>query len=745
MKKAFTALKNMTNKKANSTNKKDDVNKENIKDLVSTKKNKKQHKIKNKSNKLKNEKFSTSDLKFWKSMRNSKKNSLMRNLVKSTSFIIILSLLISNLTVFFITKNTVKDDFIASSKEILGQTKKYVELIETNIESSSMQILSDKKVTSSLTKKYDNEFDKYMGKKDVEEILKNISLNGMLSNIKSIYIIGESDYSPNTDGIGVSQEKIDKLKEEAWYKKVIKDDGKSSWTVPQKNLAANDDNLYISHVRSLKDSSSFKSCGILQINLAPEVFSNYLKDVNIGKNGYIYIVDKDGNVVSHKDVALLGKKLDLSYLSEINAAEEGTFKFKENGVNMFGVYTSLNDGNWKLIAAVPNSELASSSKVIGIATVIIILICIIISIIVAGFKSFQISKPINDIIGLTNELSNGNFTIESTSSNIYELNELNNNFNNMIKNLRSMFATTAELALATDESANNLLNISQEMKMSAEDINAASTQIATGSSEQTETAMTCVEVSNSFNYEISNSVNILNEANKASNDSKTAINESQAIVSNLNNTSYNNSQSMANVSNTIADLGNNTKDILTILSKIQDITEQTNLLALNASIEAARAGEAGRGFAVVAEEIRKLAEQSQKASMDIKKIIDNVNTSIKSSISISNEAQVAFKEELVQVNKTIEAFETLKVSIDNITDSMGNATNSIKLIDTGKDILNKYINEIAEISQRNTAATEEVTASIETQSTSNAEMYTLAKKLNENAHKLKEVVESFKY
>ncbi|MBU3112879.1 methyl-accepting chemotaxis protein [Clostridium lacusfryxellense] len=669
------------------------------------------------------------------------KKSLLRKLVSTTTAIVFFSLLFLGLVIFFIMKSKVTQEFKQSTDQILNQNKNYIELVNRNVENVSVQILSNPKYTNLFIEPIGDVYDGLVRKKEISDYLQSLNATNS-EHIKNIYIYNDKKLSGASNSGNVADEDIEKAKGEEWYKKAIELDGGSIWTKPSLNAKKE---MVISQVRVIKDLNSGINCGVLKIDVDLNVLTSTLIDTQIGKNGFMLIVNKNGDIITSKKKDQIGKKASEEYLPKIKSAKEGSFTYKAQNKNMFGVFSTSEKTEWKFVAVVPHNELYSMASSIGVYILIIMAVCIILSCIVSFFTTLQITKPINDIIELTKTLSRGSFLVKSEKYKILEINELSTYFNKMVLNLKDMILTTARITDKTNNSAIKLLSICEDLNMSSESISAAAGEIACGSTNQTEEAIRCVEISYNFNSEINKAVGGLNDVNKATSESVDIINKNNEAINTLSETSNNNSKAMVMVTDTINDLSNNTKDIIGILDKINNITVQTNLLALNASIEAARAGDAGRGFSVVANEIRKLAEESRASALQIKSIIDNVNTSIKKSINISSSAQVLFNKELEQVSKTVNAFSLIKISTENILVSMGNTKNSIEIIDRDKEVLNKSVNKISDISQKNTASTEEVTASLESQVIVSAEIYALAENLSDDSSNLKNLIDKFEF
>ena len=269
-----------------------------------------------------------------------------------------------------------------------------------------------------------------------------------------------------------------------------------------------------------------------------------------------------------------------------------------------------------------------------------------------------------------------------TGSMIDSLREMLNSFKKII------FGIT-ETSSALTKGADKINNASQEVADDAKKQSDATLIIATSVGQMT-TSINHISASCKIAQE--HMLSLVNLSEEGVTGVKTASLEIKHISTNVHD-----------ASKKIRDLEERAKHISSIANVIKEIAAQTNLLALNAAIEAARAGEQGRGFAVVADEVRKLAERTSSATVEIEKMIVDIQSDTANMVNIMDaslpqvEAGVRASDEaattLNQVKESIQAsFEQVSAIVDATLD-----------LSTTSDDISHRIDAIANMAEKTSA------------------------------------------
>ncbi len=362
------------------------------------------------------------------------------------------------------------------------------------------------------------------------------------------------------------------------------------------------------------------------------------------------------------------------------------------------------------------TDIQSRSMILIITLIIALIVAIVAAIVLALVIVRSITKPLSELNGSIQSLSEGDLHNEPQYESKDELGEISESLRKALATLQvyigdisvamKMMAEGDFNIYATEtfkgefeEIQTSIRDFSVRISQTLEQIGTASQNVAGGANQISDGAQAlsqgATEQASSVE-EISATVSEISAQVKDTADSANEINAQAGEVGDQIRQSNEKMQRMLNAMN---EINRESGNISNIIKTIDDISFQTNLLALNAAIEAARAGAAGKGFAVVADEVRDLASKSAGSAKEISDLISETLKSVEEGMQIAEETADALQ-------GVVSSVETIISSIGEITQNVQVESDSIEQVSTG-------IEQISSVVQTNSATAQESAATSE--------------------------------
>ncbi|MED0588410.1 methyl-accepting chemotaxis protein [Bacillus subtilis] len=374
-----------------------------------------------------------------------------------------------------------------------------------------------------------------------------------------------------------------------------------------------------------------------------------------------------------------------------------------------------------------------------IYTALLVAASILISIFIWLYITRNIVKPIIRMKESANHIAEGDLSNDMEPLNSKdELGDLNEALQKMVGNLRDIVGYSKDISSRVLSSSQVLATATNETRSGSKHITETMNEMAEGSEQQAQDAVTIAESMNEFTESIDKAYNHgITISDTSQNVLELAVSGNENMATSL--------QQMKTIHHIVEEavhkvrsLEQHSQDINKLVQVINGIAEQTNLLSLNAAIEAARAGESGKGFAVVADEVRKLADGVSDSVQDITRIVNGTQQEIHSVIKYLESSFTEVEKGTEKLTDTGQAMQHIKQSVTHVADSIKEVTDGLKQLTNQSITINQSIENIASVSEESAAGIEE-TFSITEQSAhsmdqvlQNAEeLEQLAKELNE--------------
>lgn len=369
--------------------------------------------------------------------------SLRSRLLLYFILVAILPILLIGIVSYEISSNVINNMAIDSSEKMIDRVSSEIDGLFQEVYNLSNLISDDPSIQQILRKPMDQD----VAQRFSTDLLMDTRLR-YIQDYKSqffgFYIIAANGgkYKSNYRSI-----KSFDLREEKWYRDVI-DNRKPVWFGPHpgSQTVETSGQTLISAVFPIIDKATGNTSGVVLIDVEESLLTNIVKS-RLAKTGYMFIMDKDNNVISNPNAPLGNRNIDIIETATQNISQyEKAFTKEKNGEKPFvinknhllTVYKESKYTAWKLVGVTPTSELKKDSNIIGIVIALTLLMICIFAFITAFYTAGSIVNPIRKMMLLMKKVEEGDLAVTMNVQYADEVGQLGRSFNVMVEKIRNL-------------------------------------------------------------------------------------------------------------------------------------------------------------------------------------------------------------------------------------------------------------------------------------------------------------------
>jgi len=343
------------------------------------------------------------------------------------------------------------------------------------------------------------------------------------------------------------------------------------------------------------------------------------------------------------------------------------------------------------------------------------------AIIFGVYFSNTIAKPmgakISRVVSVAEQIAGGDLTTSVQAAETQdEIGKLQDAFRTMVQNLNSLISQANKVGIQITRSATQLAAAGKQLEATVTQQAASTNQVSATSHEIAATSGQLVKTMD----QISDQAQVTAKA----------ASHSQADLTQMAGAMRQLAIASTTISSTLGVMNEKANNINSVVTTITKVADQTNLLSLNAAIEAEKAGEYGAGFAVVAREIRRLADQTAVATLEIEQMVKEMQSSVSSGVMAMDKFNLDVNNSVDQVGRISKEIAIVIEQVQSLTPRFEEVSHSMEQQFEGAQQISTAISQLSEASQQTLESLQETNSAVE--------------QLDDASHGLQAIISRFK-